>query len=93
VDDSPDAGKGHDTKANPNEDAHACNSTNDVANECSKIDVIRDLSSVHCYSLFLVSMHIVTGPSFSISTFMSAPNSPVPTGFPMASERSLQNAS
>ena len=29
------------------------------------------------YSLFFVSMNIVTGPSFISSTFMSAPNSPV----------------
>jgi len=34
------------------------------------------------YSLFLVSIHIVTGPLFRSSTFMSAPNSPVPTSLP-----------
>lgn len=34
------------------------------------------------YSLFFVSIQIVTGPSFSNSTFISAPNSPVPTGLP-----------
>ena len=44
-----------------------------------------------CYSLFLVSIHIVTGPSLSSSTFMSAPNSPVPTGLPRAVLKSLQN--
>ena len=45
------------------------------------------------YSLFLVSMQMVTGPSLSSSTFMSAPNSPVPTGLPRASESLLQNSS
>ena len=35
------------------------------------------------YSLFFVSMQMVTGPSFSNSTFMSAPKSPVPIVFPM----------
>ena len=33
---------------------------------------------VSYYSLFFVSMHIVTGPSFKSSTFMSAPKMPVP---------------
>ena len=37
------------------------------------------------YSLFFVSIEMVTGPSFNSSTFMSAPNSPVPIGFPIAS--------
>ena len=45
------------------------------------------------YSLLWVSIMIVTGPSFSNSTFMSAPNSPVPTGFPSASDSFLQNSS
>ena len=45
------------------------------------------------HSLFLESMHIVTGPSLTRATFMSAPNSPVPTGFPTASLRALQNCS
>lgn len=29
-------------------------------------------------------MQMVTGPSFTSATFISAPNSPVPTGRPMA---------
>ena len=36
------------------------------------------------YSLFFVSMQMVTGPSLRSSTFMSAPNSPVPTCLPIA---------
>lgn len=47
----------------------------------------------HHYSLFLVSIQIVTGPSFSNSTFISAPNLPVPTCFPIASESWAQKAS
>jgi hypothetical protein len=35
-----------------------------------------------CYSRFLVSMRIVTGPSLLEATFMSAPNSPVWIGLP-----------
>lgn len=46
-----------------------------------------------CYSLCFVSIQMVTGPSLSSSTFMSAPNSPVPTDFPSAVLRSLQNFS
>lgn len=45
------------------------------------------------YSLFFVSMQIVTGPSFKSSTFMSAPNSPVPTCLPIASLSLRQNSS
>ena len=45
------------------------------------------------YSLFFVSMQMVTGPSFNSSTFMSAPNSPVPTGLPRASDSLRQNSS
>lgn len=42
------------------------------------------------YSLFFVSMHIVTGPSLSNSTFIIAPNSPVPIDLPIASVMSSQ---
>ena len=35
---------------------------------------------VIAYSLFLESIRIVTGPSLSNATFMSAPNIPVSTG-------------
>ncbi len=45
------------------------------------------------YSLFFVSIQIVTGPSFNSSTFISAPNSPVPTCLPIASESCEQKAS
>ena len=45
------------------------------------------------YSLFFVSMQMVTGPSFNNSTFMSAPNSPVPISLPNAKLNSLQNCS
>ena len=38
------------------------------------------------YSLFFVSITIVTGPSFSSSTFISAPNTPVPTVLPRSFE-------
>ena len=47
----------------------------------------------YLYSLFLVSMQMVTGPSLSNSTFMSAPNSPVPTGLPKAEDSFVQNSS
>ena len=46
----------------------------------------------YTYSLFFVSIHIVTGPSFNNSTFMSAPNSPVPIGFPNAISSWWQNS-
>ena len=42
------------------------------------------------YSLFLVSIQMVTGPSLTSSTFMSAPNSPVPTCLPSASLMRVQ---
>ena len=45
------------------------------------------------YSLFLVFMQMVTGPSLTRATFMSAPNSPVPTVRPMAAESAAQNLS
>ncbi len=38
-------------------------------------------------------MQMVTGPSFSNSTFMSAPNCPVATSLPKASLNALQKAS
>ena len=41
VDDGPDARKGHDTKADPYEDAHVRNAANDVADQGCKIHVIR----------------------------------------------------
>ena len=47
----------------------------------------------HDYSLFLVSMQIVTGPSLSNSTFMSAPNVPVLTGFSISLSIASQNFS
>jgi len=45
-----------------------------------------------CY-LFLESMLIVTGPSFTRPTFMSAPKTPVPTGLPMAADMRSQKSS
>ena len=45
------------------------------------------------YSLFLVSMQMFTGPSFKSYTFISAPNSPVPTSRPSASDSLRQNSS
>ena len=45
------------------------------------------------YSLFFVSMMIVTGPSLTRETFISAPNSPVGTGFPIASDSFFTKAS
>jgi len=39
------------------------------------------------------TMQIVTGPSLSSSTFMSAPNSPVLTGEPIAEESDWQKYS
>lgn len=45
------------------------------------------------YSLFFVSIQMVTGPSFSSSTFMSAPNSPVATCLPSCWLKSPQKAS
>ena len=45
------------------------------------------------HSLFLESMMMVTGPSLSSSTFMSAPNSPVPTSLPIAVLNCWQKAS
>ena len=45
------------------------------------------------YSLFLVSMQMVTGPWFNRSTFISAPNSPVCTGLPSASPNFRQKLS
>ena len=41
VDNGPDAWKGHDTKADPYEDAHVRNAANDVADQGCKIHVIR----------------------------------------------------
>ena len=38
-------------------------------------------SSKKSYSLFLLSIKIVTGPSLTKVTFMSAPNTPVFIGF------------
>ena len=45
------------------------------------------------YSLLLVSIQIVTGPSLMSATFMSAPNSPVPTSLPMSAESVVQKYS
>ena len=45
------------------------------------------------HSLFFVSMQMVTGPSFSSSTFISAPNSPAATGFPSCSSTTSRNRS
>lgn len=45
------------------------------------------------YSLFFVSMQMVTGPSLSSSTFMSAPNSPVCTGLPNCTAMAATNFS
>ncbi len=55
--------------------------------------VMDALDDEESYSLFFVSMMIVTGPSFTSATFMSAPNSPVGTGFPIASESFFTKAS
>ena len=41
MDDGPDAWKGHDTKADPYEDADACHASDDIANQGRKIHVIR----------------------------------------------------
>jgi hypothetical protein len=54
VDDGPDARKRHDTKTDPNEDAHVCNATNDVANQGSEIFKVKDLSLIHIL-LFLMN--------------------------------------
>lgn len=43
------------------------------------------LTFIKIYSLCLVSMQMVTGPSLRRSTSIMAPNSPVPTGLPIAS--------
>ena len=48
------------------------------------VDLLLCFFESHGYSLFLVSMQMVTGPLFSNSTFMSAPNSPVPISLPKA---------
>ncbi len=48
----------------------------------SSMDMI--FSNMSDYSLFFVSMMMVTGPSLVRLTFMSAPNSPWPTGRPIA---------
>lgn len=45
-----------------------------------------ELINLLLYSLFLVSITIVTGPSFTNSTFISAPNSPVPIFFPRSAD-------
>ena len=45
------------------------------------------------YSLFFVSIIIVTGPSFIKETFISAPNSPEYTCFPIAMDKSSLNSS
>ena len=44
------------------------------------------------FRISLVSIHKVTGPSLSRSTFISAPNSPVSTGRPLSRQRAM-NAS
>src|SRR5690606_2070659 len=50
-----------------------------------------DLHALH--TLFFVSMIIVTGPSFTRATFISAPNSPVWTGFPSCELNTATNFS
>jgi hypothetical protein len=45
------------------------------------------------YTLFFESITIVTGPSFVSATFISAPNSPVCTGFAKASSNAFTNFS
>ena len=45
------------------------------------------------HSLFFVSIHIVTGPSFTNSTCISAPKTPVATCCPISSEKRRQKAS
>ena len=42
---------------------------------------------------FFESMQMVAGPSLTRDIFISAPNSPVPTGLPMARDRRRQNSS
>ena len=49
--------------------------------------------SNNCYSLLFVSIQIVTGPSLMSATFISAPNSPVPTSLPIRLERVEQKYS
>ena len=46
-----------------------------------------------CYSRFRLSIQIVTGPSLTKATFMSAPNSPVATGRPSSLDRAVIIAS
>lgn len=45
------------------------------------------------YSRALVSMRMVTGPSFTSATCMSAPNSPEGTGLPSSAASLLRNIS
>src|SRR5690606_28734041 len=40
----------------------------------------------HAYSLFFVSIEMVTGPSFSKLIFMSAPKTPVCTSLPISAD-------
>ena len=51
------------------------------------------LLSNNRYSLLFVSIQIVTGPSLMSATFISAPNSPVPTSLPIRLERVEQKYS
>jgi len=46
-----------------------------------------------CYSLFFVSMIMVTGPSLTRATFMSAPKVPVLTCLPVFSDRDVMKYS
>ena len=64
-----------------------------VKTTCDACFLMWGMSWSRSYSLLLVSIQMVTGPSLMSATCMSAPNSPVPTSLPMSAERVEQKYS
>ena len=64
--------------------ANAVTSNTDLLRPFSS--VAEEVTSIIYYSLFFVSIIIVTGPSLIISTTIFAPNSPVSIFFPRSPE-------
>ena len=64
-----------------------------LAAQTQKLSFVIPSEAKESHSLFFVSMQIVTGPSLTRATCMSAPKVPVGTGLPSASDRAAQKRS